>query len=108
MTLSGLAASVASGRVAAGGDRYVAADETEESEYDALAEAASAASGLLDGPGRRVVVVADVPDPDSVVPMRLVAAVHADTEDVDPTAGDLPELGWFGVQELPDLLQHRR
>jgi hypothetical protein len=107
-TLSGLAAWVSSGQVAAGGDRYVAADETEEAEYDALAEAAAAAAGLLDGPGRRVVVVAEVPDPDGAFPMRLVAAVHADTEDVDPGAGDLPELGWFAVQELPDLLQHGR
>jgi hypothetical protein len=103
-TVQRLAEFVASGQVPAGGDRYVAADESEEAEYDALAEAATAAAGLLDGPGRRVVVVADVPDPDAAFPMSLVAAVHADTEDIDPTADDLPELGWYAVQEIADVL----
>jgi hypothetical protein len=101
-TIHGLAAFVERGQLP--GDRCVAADETEEAEYDALAEAASAAAGLLDGPGRRVVVVADVPDQDAAFPMSHVAAVHADTEDVDPTAHELPELGWYAVQEIPDLL----
>jgi hypothetical protein len=99
VTLSGF---VASGQVPAG-DRFVAADESEEAEYDALSEAADAATELLDGPGRRVVVVADVPDADTAFPMSLVASVHADTEDVDPAAGALPELGWYAVQEIPDL-----
>jgi hypothetical protein len=99
-----LAAFVASGQVPPGGDRYVAEDETEEAEYDALAEASRAATDLLDGPGRRVVVVADVPDPDAGFPVSLVVAVHADTEDVDPADGDLPDLGWYAVQEIPDLL----
>jgi hypothetical protein len=103
-TVSGLAAAVERGLVPADGERYVAADESEEAEYEALAEAATAAAGLLDGPGRRVVVVADVPDADAAFPMSLVAAVHADTEDVDPTSGDLPELGWYAVQEIPELL----
>ena len=103
-TLLRLAAFVASGQVPADGDRYVAGEETEEAEYDALAEAASAAAELLDGPGRRVVLVADVPDPDAGFPMSLVVAVHADTEDVDPADGDLPDLGWYAVQEIPDLL----
>jgi uncharacterized protein DUF6912 len=103
-TLPRLAAFVASGQVAAGGDRYVAEVETEEAEYDALAEAASAAVELLDGPGRRVVLVADVPDPDAGFPMSLVVAVHADTEDVDPADEDLPDLGWYAVQEVADLL----
>lgn len=104
-TLPGLAELVAAGQVPAGDDRYVAADETEEAEYDALAEAAAMAGGLLDGPGRRVVVVADVPDPDAAFPISLVAAVHADTEDVDPSSGDLPDLGWYAVQEIEDLLR---
>jgi hypothetical protein len=99
-----LAVFVASGQVPAGGERFVAADETEEAEYAALAEAADSAAGLLDAPGRRVVVVADVPDPDDAFPISLVAAVHADTEDVDPAARVLPELGWYAVQEIPDLL----
>ena len=103
-TMPRLAAFVASGQVAAGGDRYVAEEETEEAEYDALAEAASAAADLLDGPGRRVVLVADVPDPDAGFPMSLVVAVHADTEDIDPADPDLPDLGWYAVQEIPELL----
>ena len=103
-TVPGLAAIVERGQVPADGERYVAADETEEAEYEALAEAGAAAAGLLDGPGRRVVVVADFPDPDAAFPTSLVAAVHADTEDVDPTSADLPELGWYAVQEIPDII----
>jgi hypothetical protein len=103
-TLGTLAGFLASGQVPADADRFVAAGETEEAEYDALAEAASAAAELLDGPGRRVVVVGDVPDPDAAFPMSLVAAVHADTEDVDPASVELPDLGWYAVQEIPDLL----
>jgi hypothetical protein len=102
-TLRALAEQVAQGQVPAG-DRFVAEDESEDAEYDALAEAADAAARLLDGPGRRVVVVADVPDADAAFPMRLVDAVHADTEPVDPADDELPELGWYAVQELPDLL----
>ena len=36
--------------------------------------------------------------------MSLVVAVHADTEDVDPAGPDLPDLGWYAVQEIPELL----
>ena len=103
-SLAGLSAFVASGQVPAGGDRFVAEDETEDAEYDALAAAADSAAELLDGPGRRVVVVADVPDPDAAFPTSLVAAVHADTEDVDPAGDDLPELGWYAAQEIAELL----
>jgi hypothetical protein len=90
-------------------------DGTEEEwEYAALAAAADAAADLLEEPGRRVVLAADVPTahetdgtevevPDAFG-MRLVAAVHADPEDVDPRAGDLPDLGWYATQEIPDLL----
>jgi hypothetical protein len=104
-TLATLAGFVERGQVPSGDDRFVAADESEEAEYDALAEAADAAAGLLDGPGRRVVVVAEVADPDAAFPMVEVASVHADVEDVDPAAEDLPELGWYAVQEIPDLLR---
>jgi hypothetical protein len=95
---------VAHGEVPAGGGRFVAGEESEEAEYDALSEAADAAGALLDGPGRRVVLVADVPDPDAAFPTSLVVAVNADTEPVEPGAGELPELGWYAAQELPDLL----
>jgi hypothetical protein len=103
-TLVTLAHFVDAGEVPAGEDRFVAADESEEAEYDALATAADAAAELLAGRGRRVVVVAEVSDPDAAVPMRLVASVHADTDVVDPGAADLPDLGWYAVQEIPDLL----
>jgi hypothetical protein len=98
-----LAGFVEAGHVPAG-ERFVAADDSEEAEYDALVAAAEAAADLLDAPGRRVVVVADVPDVDAAFAMSLVASVHADTEDVDPHGEDLPDLGWFATQEIPDLL----
>lgn len=102
-TLTALAGFVDAGQVRAG-ERLVASEESEEAEYAALAAAADAAADLLDAPGRRIVVVADVPDPDAAFPLSLVAAVHADTEVIDPRATDLPELGWYAPQEVPDLL----
>lgn len=92
--------------------------EEDEWEYAALMAAADdAASGLgeEDRP-RRVVLVAEVEqvteDPestavtvDSAIAMRLVRAVQADTEDIDRAApGSRGDLGWFGVQEIPDLV----
>lgn len=102
-TLRALGEYVTHGQVPAG-ERFVAEDESEDAEYDALAEAADAAAILLDGPGRRVVVVADVPDADAAFATSLIDAVHADTEPVDPSAEGLPELGWYAPQEIPDLL----
>ncbi len=103
-TLAILAELAARGELPPAGDRFVAADESEEAEYDALAEAAAASADLLGAPGRRVVIVADLADPDGAVPIVVVDAVHADTEDVDPSADELPELGWYAVQEIEDLL----
>jgi hypothetical protein len=103
-TLTILAELTARGELPPSADRFVAADETEEAEYDALAEAAAASAAMLGGAGRRVVVVADLDDPDGAVPLPLVAAVHADSAGVDPSADDLPDLGWYGVQEIEDLL----
>ena len=103
-SLTALAELAARGELPASSDRFVAAEETEEAEYDALAEAAAASAGLLGAAGRRVVVVADLDDPDGPVPITLVAAVHADTDDVDPGTDQLPDLGWYAVQEIPDLL----
>ncbi len=92
--------------------------DQEEWEYAALMAAADASVALLteeDLP-RRVVVVAEVDDliedpestaltVDSAIPMRVVQAVHADTVDIDPSLPEqLGDLGWFGVQEIPDLL----
>jgi hypothetical protein len=93
------------------------ADE-EEWAYAALMAAADDASASLtaeDRP-RRVVLVAEVErvtedrestavSVDTAVSMRLMLAVHADTEDVDASVPEsLGDLGWFGVQEIPDLL----
>lgn len=100
-TLAGLASYVATGLVPAADDRFVAPDDTEEGEYAALLAAGAAAADLLEGPGRRVVVVAEVADADDAVPMREVVAVHADaTEGADPD----DDLAWFATQEVPHLL----
>lgn len=90
-------------------------------EYAALMAAADDAALALtetDRP-RRVVLVAEVDDVtedqestavsvDSAIAMRVVASVHADTEDVDLAApldpASLGDLGWFGVQEIGDLI----
>ncbi|WP_244931947.1 hypothetical protein [Nocardioides sp. W7] len=100
-TLAGLASYSSAGQVPASEERFVAPDETEEGEYAALVAAGAAAAELLDGPGRRIVVVAEVTDPDAAVPMRDVVAVHA-----DPTEGARPDddLAWFATQEIPQLL----
>ena len=103
-TLAILAELASRGELPASTDRFVAADESEEAEYDALTEAAAASAAQLGAVGRRVVVVAELSDPDGPVPVTLVEAVHADTEDVDAAAGDLPDLAWYAVQEIPDLL----
>jgi hypothetical protein len=105
-TLAGLAAYVRSGTVPSIAERFTAVVESEEAEYDALTEAAEAAAALLDEPGRRVVIVADLADEDAAFGMEQIDAVHADTDDIDP-AGDpdaLPDLGWFAAQEIDDLI----
>src|SRR3954466_12206873 len=103
-TLAGLAAYVRADAVPSTVERFVAAEETEEAEYEALAEAAEAATGLLAEPGRRVVIVADVTDEDAAFPFSAIEAVHADTDEVDPGQEDLPDLGWFATQEIADLI----
>jgi len=103
-TLAGLASYVRSDAVPSTAERFVASDDSEEAEYETLAEAGEAAAGLLDEPGRRVVLVADVDDEDAAFPMALVEAVHADTDDIDPGEEPLPELGWFATQEIDELL----
>lgn len=104
-TLDGLTRFVERASVPVEAERFVAADESEESEYAALLAAAEASATRLEGPGRRVVVVAEIEDADHEVPLLLVRAVHADSEDVDPAAPDLPDLGWYAAQEIPDVLR---
>ena len=46
-------------------------------------------------------MVAETSEPTGVIAMRLVVAVHVDTEDdADPDA----DLAWYATQEIPDLL----
>uniref|UniRef100_UPI003F4BC3BF DUF6912 family protein n=1 Tax=Nocardioides sp. SYSU DS0663 TaxID=3416445 RepID=UPI003F4BC3BF len=88
-------------------DRLVAPDATEEGEYAALLGAADASAALLEGPGRRVVVVAeldDAADPDGKVVLQQVVAVHADVEDRAPDADPDEDLAWFATQEIPFLI----
>jgi hypothetical protein len=103
-TRDGLARLRDDGSLPASAERYVADGDTEEQEYAALMAAAADSAALLQGPGRRVVVVADVADPDGDVPLRDVVAVHADPE--DRPAGTDPEedLGWYATQEIEALL----
>ena len=75
-TLDGLAQLADDGELPASPDAVVAPDDDEETEYDAMMTAA----GLVAGPGRRVVVVAEVGDPDGPVRLDQVVAVHADSE----------------------------
>lgn len=95
------------GRVPAGAERVVAEDTDEESEYAALLTAADMAAGMLDRPGRRVVVVAETASPEAEIAFADVVAVHADTSVLTPAqaaAEDAPDLGWFATQEVPVLL----
>lgn len=103
-TLAGLAELHGSGAMPADADRVVAPDDTEEGEYAALLGAADASAALLDGPGRRVVVVAEVDGPEGPVALRQVVAVHADTEDRASGADPDDDLAWFATQEIPFLI----
>ena len=92
--------------------------DDEEWEYAVLMAAADDAAGLLHAPGRRVVVVLDAGAVaeldgtaarfDEPVPWRRLAAVHADPRGTEVAAGVpgalAPQLCWFAVQEVPDLL----
>ena len=103
-TLAGLARLRDDGSLPASAERYVADGESEEQEYAALMAAAADAAALLDGPGRRVVVVADVGDPDGAVRLRDVVAVHADPDDRPADADPEDDLGWFATQEIDAIL----
>ncbi|NPC95874.1 hypothetical protein [Nocardioides sp. zg-DK7169] len=98
-TLERLAAHVAAGEVPADGERFVAPDESEEGEYAALTEAALASAEL--GGERRVVLVAEVGDPDAPVPLADLVAVHVDVA-AEPDPDE--DLAWFATQEIPHLL----
>jgi hypothetical protein len=80
-------------------EAYEAPDESEEGEYAALMSAAEVSA--CSGERRRVVLVVD----DGVmapVPFAEVLAVHADEA---PFTDPEEDLGWYGVQEIPDLVR---
>jgi hypothetical protein len=107
LTIDGLAAAQAEAAVVATDDLVVAVDDSEEQEYAALMTAADASAALLDGPGRRVVLVADLerePQPGESVPRKRWAALHADVEDRPADADPDDDLGWFGIQEIDAVL----
>jgi len=103
-TVEQLAQWHAAGAVPSTEDGFVAASDGEEDEYAALMAAAEASAALLAGAaGRRVVVVVTT-DADGPVPLRDVAAVHADATDRPAGADPDEDLGWFATQEIPDLI----
>lgn len=107
LTVAGLAAAHDAGEVVVPDEIVVAVDESEDDEYDALMTAADASAALLAGPGRRVVLVAELarePQPGETIPSKRWAAVHADIEDRPVDADPDDDLGWFGIQEIPQLL----
>ncbi len=103
-TLGGLARLRDDGSLPASAERYVADGDSEEQEYAALLAAAAESAELVGGPGRRVVVVADVPDPDGEVALRDVVAVHADPVDRPAGADPDEDLGWYATQEIDAIL----
>ncbi|KQW49238.1 hypothetical protein ASC77_11150 [Nocardioides sp. Root1257] len=107
LTVAGLADLHASGEVTVTDDAVVAPDDSEDGEYAALMTAADASAGMLAGPGRRIVVVAELekePETGWTVPLKRLVAVHADPEDRPVDADPDEDLGWYGVQEIPTLL----
>ena len=108
LTLERLADLHASGEVTVTDDAVVAPDDSEDGEYAALMTAADASTALLAGPGRRVVVVAELdkePEAGWTVPFKRVVAVHADVTDRPADADPDEDLAWFATQELPGLLE---
>lgn len=101
-TFEDLATLIRDGRLPASFDRLEAPDGTEDGEYAALLDAADASRTRLGGAGRRVVVVAELPDADGAVPLERVVAVHVDTRD---DADEDDDLAWFASQEIPHLLE---
>ncbi|MBA3782099.1 MAG: hypothetical protein H0X12_09650 [Nocardioides sp.] len=110
-TLDLLGAWHTAGAVPASAERVVPDGDDEQSEYDALMTAADLSAALLDGPGRRCVLVAQTSDQtsgqasddgDGEIAWRDVVAVHVDTDDdADPD----DDLAWFAAQEIPHLLR---
>ncbi len=103
-TMAGLVRLRDDGSLPASAERYVADGDSEEQEYAALMAAAADSAELVGGAGRRVVVVADVADPDGAVPLREVVAVHADPADRPSGADPDEDLAWYATQEIDAVL----
>lgn len=87
-------------------ERVMSNGDDEDSEYDALLTAAELALALRPDDGRRVVLVAETGrgEADGAVPLRQWVAVHCDVADRAADADPDDDLGWFAVQEIPDLI----
>ncbi|GAA4730612.1 hypothetical protein GCM10023350_12330 [Nocardioides endophyticus] len=106
LTIALLAELHASGETPVTDETVVAEDDSEDGEYAALMTAADASTELLAGPGRRVVVVAELekePETGWTIPLRRIVAVHADPQDRPVDADPDEDLAWYGVQEIPHL-----
>lgn len=103
-SLQQLAGFVEAGEIPDHVEKVVAEAPDEESEYAALMAAADASAALLGGSGRRVVVVAEVPEATGAVALAGVVAVHADTEERPAGADPDEDLAWFATQEIRQLL----
>ena len=85
--------------VPAEAERVLAESEDEQDEYAALMTAADLAD-----PGRRIVVVAEVPgDGEGEIDWADVAAIHADPEPRVADADPDEDLAWFATQEWDQL-----
>lgn len=80
--------------------------EGEEAEYVALMWAADASAGMLRGPGRRVVAVAELEALGVNVPTPLskVIAWYADPSDRPADADPDEDLCWYATQEIDAVL----
>ncbi|MBU1801547.1 MAG: hypothetical protein KKA97_04760 [Actinobacteria bacterium] len=83
---------------------FEADGDDEGAEYAALMSAADVSTSLLDGPGRRVVLVAEVSDASAPLALSDLVAVHADVADRPEGADPDEDLAWFGVQEIDSLV----
>ncbi len=88
------------GSIAPDPEPFEADGDDEAAEYAALMSAADVSTELFDGPGRRVVLVAEVADPSAPIALVDLVAVHADVADRPVDADPDEDLAWFGVQEI--------
>lgn len=103
-TIAGVRRLLESGSLAAEPELFEPDGDDEAAEYAALMSAADASAALLTGPGRRVVLVAEVGDLSGPVALADLVAVHADLTDRPEGADPDEDLAWFGVQEIDTLL----